>query len=224
MKEYDWDFPGAGRAYQRALELNPNNAIAYQWYGEYLAARGQHPQAIAAIQRGIELDPLSLISHATLGRHGYYFARQYDQAIAQLHKTLEMDGNFWVAHYFLGWVYARTGRLTEALTAFQTAQRLDGNLEIVAGLAYAHARKDASGAPVSIVHRDVSPQNIIVSFEGDVKLIDFGIAKAAGKLVRTQVGSIKGKFGYMSTEQLTLAEIDQRAACRNGRAGGAERR
>ena len=49
------------------------------------------------------------------------------------------------------------------------------------GLSYAHARKDSSGNPVSIVHRDVSPQNIIVSFNGDVKLIDFGIAKAAGK-------------------------------------------
>ncbi len=79
------------------------------------------------------------------------------------------------------------------------------------GLAYAHARKNADGEPVSIVHRDVSPQNIVVSFEGDVKLIDFGIAKAAGKLSRTQVGSIKGKFGYMSPEQLAGREIDQRA-------------
>ncbi len=76
------------------------------------------------------------------------------------------------------------------------------------GLAYAHARKDASGNPVSIVHRDVSPQNIIVSFTGDVKLIDFGIAKAAGKLSRTQVGTIKGKFGYMSPEQVRGVEVD----------------
>ncbi|HEX4516246.1 MAG TPA: serine/threonine-protein kinase, partial [Polyangiaceae bacterium] len=78
------------------------------------------------------------------------------------------------------------------------------------GLSYAHARKDANGAPVSIVHRDVSPQNIIVSYGGDVKLIDFGIAKAAGKLSRTAVGAIKGKFGYMSPEQVRGLEIDQR--------------
>ena len=82
---------------------------------------------------------------------------------------------------------------------------------IAEGLAYAHARKDASGAPVSIVHRDVSLQNIIVSYDGDVKLIDFGIAKAAGKLSRTQVGSIKGKFGYMSPEQVRGLEVDLRA-------------
>jgi serine/threonine protein kinase len=79
------------------------------------------------------------------------------------------------------------------------------------GLAYAHARRDPDGLPVSIVHRDVSPQNIIVSFDGDVKLIDFGIAKAAGKLSRTQVGTIKGKFGYMSPEQVRGIEVDQRA-------------
>ena len=78
------------------------------------------------------------------------------------------------------------------------------------GLSYAHARKDANGNPVSIVHRDVSPQNIVVSYGGDVKLIDFGIAKAAGKLSRTAVGAIKGKFGYMSPEQVRGLEIDQR--------------
>jgi serine/threonine-protein kinase len=79
------------------------------------------------------------------------------------------------------------------------------------GLAYAHARKDVNGEPVSIVHRDVSPQNIMVSFDGDVKLIDFGIAKAAGKLSRTQVGTLKGKFGYMAPEQIRGMEVDHRA-------------
>src|SRR5207248_10775822 len=54
-KEYDWDWPGAGRGYERALELNPGYAVAHQWHGEYLAALGRHPQAIAAIERAIEL-------------------------------------------------------------------------------------------------------------------------------------------------------------------------
>jgi serine/threonine protein kinase len=78
-------------------------------------------------------------------------------------------------------------------------------------LDYAHHRQDAKGKPLGVVHRDVSPQNILVSFDGDVKIIDFGIAKAAGKLARTQVGTIKGKFGYMSPEQVRGLPIDQRS-------------
>ena len=85
-----------------ALELNPSYAVAHQWYGEYLAAVGRHEEAITAFQRAIDLDPLSLIIQATLGRHGYYFARRYDQAIAQLQKTLDMDDDFWVARFWLG--------------------------------------------------------------------------------------------------------------------------
>src|SRR6185369_12481034 len=78
-------------------------------------------------------------------------------------------------------------------------------------LDYAHHRQDAKGKPLGVVHRDVSPQNILISFDGDVKIIDFGIAKAAGKLARTQVGTIKGKFGYMSPEQVRGLPIDQRS-------------
>jgi serine/threonine-protein kinase len=140
QKEYDWDWTGAGRAYERALQLNPNYAVAHQWYGEYLAAVGRHSEAIAAFKRAIDLDPLSLIIHASLGRHGYYFARQYDQAIAQLQKTLDMDDNFWVGRLWLGWTYAYIGRLSEALAELHTARRLDNNLEIVAALGYAYAR------------------------------------------------------------------------------------
>ncbi len=140
QKEYDWDWRAAGREYERALGLNPNYAVAHQWFGEYLAAVGRHPEAIAAFQRAIELDPLSLITHATLGRHGYYFARQYDQAIAQLQKTVDMDDSFWVARLWLGWTYASIGRLPEALAELQAARRLDNNLEIVAALGYTHGR------------------------------------------------------------------------------------
>jgi serine/threonine protein kinase/tetratricopeptide (TPR) repeat protein len=139
-KEYDWDWPGAGREYERALEINPHYAVGHQWYGEYLAAIGRHADAIAAFQRAIELDPLSLIIHATLGRHGYYFARQYDQAIAQLKKTLEMDEEFWVARLWLGWTYANVGRHPEALAELQLAQRLESNLEILATIGYTYGR------------------------------------------------------------------------------------
>src|SRR5438552_18092595 len=71
--------------------------------------------------------------------------------------------------------------------------------EAAKGLHYAHERKDESGTPLAIVHRDVSPQNILLSFEGVVKIADFGIASA--NLFREEPGVLKGKFGYMSPEQ-----------------------
>ena len=83
--------------------------------------------------------------------------------------------------------------------------------DVCKGLDYAHERKDPSGRPLNIVHRDVSPQNVMISFGGEVKLIDFGIAKAAGKITRTRAGSIKGKFGYMSPEQVRGLPLDRRS-------------
>ncbi|MCA1826643.1 MAG: protein kinase [Myxococcales bacterium] len=79
------------------------------------------------------------------------------------------------------------------------------------GLDYAHRKRDASGRELHIVHRDVSPQNIILSYEGEVKLIDFGIAKAANKITKTQAGILKGKFGYMSPEQVRGLPLDGRS-------------
>ncbi|MGF1469664.1 MAG: serine/threonine protein kinase [Sandaracinaceae bacterium] len=79
------------------------------------------------------------------------------------------------------------------------------------GLDYAHRKRDADGHPMGIIHRDVSPQNILVSYEGQVKIIDFGIAKAVARHTRTQAGVLKGKFGYMSPEQVRGDPIDHRS-------------
>ncbi|MDY7228569.1 serine/threonine protein kinase [Hyalangium rubrum] len=79
------------------------------------------------------------------------------------------------------------------------------------GLDYAHRKKNGMGQDMNIVHRDISPQNILVSYEGEVKVIDFGIAKAAGKATKTQAGILKGKFGYMSPEQIRGLPLDRRS-------------
>lgn len=83
--------------------------------------------------------------------------------------------------------------------------------QVCEGLDYAHRKKDSMGRDLNIVHRDVSPQNILVSYEGDVKVIDFGIAKAANKASKTQAGILKGKFGYMSPEQVRGLPLDRRS-------------
>ncbi|HEY2437492.1 MAG TPA: protein kinase, partial [Solirubrobacteraceae bacterium] len=79
------------------------------------------------------------------------------------------------------------------------------------GLDYAHRKKDQHGRDLNVVHRDISPQNVLISFEGEVKVIDFGIAKAAGKVTKTQAGILKGKFGYMSPEQIRGLPLDRRS-------------
>lgn len=79
------------------------------------------------------------------------------------------------------------------------------------GLDYAHRKKDELGKDIGLVHRDVSPQNLLVSYEGEVKVVDFGIALARHKVSKSQAGVLKGKFGYMSPEQVRGVELDHRS-------------
>lgn len=82
---------------------------------------------------------------------------------------------------------------------------------VCAGLVYAHELKDFQGKPLNIIHRDISPPNIFVTYQGEVKILDFGIAKAASQSTATQFGMIKGKVAYMSPEQAAGKPIDQRS-------------
>ena len=86
-------------------------------------------------------------------------------------------------------------------------------LGMCAGLSYAHERRDLDGSPLNIVHRDVSPQNVIVGFAGDVKIVDFGVAKSGTQsgLENTKSGQLKGKVPYMSPEQARGEEVDWRS-------------
>ncbi|HYH95789.1 serine/threonine-protein kinase [Hyalangium sp.] len=83
--------------------------------------------------------------------------------------------------------------------------------EMCAGLDSAHRKKDGMGRDLNIVHRGLSLQDVLLSFEGEVKVIDFGIAKAAGRVTQTQPGIIKGKFGYISPEQIDSLPVDRRS-------------
>jgi len=91
-----------------------------------------------------------------------------------------------------------------ALTSYIIAQA-------ASGLAYAHALTDGDGRTLGVVHRDVSPQNVLISFEGAVKLIDFGVARAFGRVAHTNPGGLKGKIDYMSPEQASAEDVDHRA-------------
>ncbi len=129
LASYDWDWTGAEKEFKRAIELNPRYATAHQWYGGYLEAMGRHNEAIAERKRAQELDPLSLIINFELGL-AYYYARDYDQAIEQFQKTLDLDQNFPPANSFLPAAYEQKGMYREAIAGFKTAIPLRGGSEV----------------------------------------------------------------------------------------------
>ncbi|MBM4780008.1 MAG: protein kinase [Archangiaceae bacterium] len=132
--------------------------------------------------------------------------------IAQIYDLGEHGGTFFIAMEFihgedLGRIMRRAWS-TGQWVARPLATRIVA--DSAAGLYYAHSRMDEQGRPLRIVHRDISPQNILVSFDGSVKLVDFGIAKAADQVSNTKSGAIKGKFAYMAPEQAGGKPLDAR--------------
>ncbi|HEY4222347.1 MAG TPA: serine/threonine-protein kinase, partial [Myxococcota bacterium] len=124
----------------------------------------------------------------------------------------------WNGTYFIAMEYIRGDNLSRLQRASERAKRkipLDVAAFIIHDAAHAldHAHKalDLKGAPLHIVHRDVSPQNIMVRTDGVTKVVDFGIAKAANRSSRTATGLLKGKVQYMAPEQVQGVELDGRA-------------
>lgn len=121
-------------------------------------------------------------------------------------------------HYFMAMEYVEGKDLRDFLKKAYSEDRkiplevvLYAMVSLLEGLDYAHIKKDNFNKPLEIIHRDISPQNIMISYDGDVKILDFGIAKAKGSLTETQAGILKGKFSYMSPEQARGKELDQRS-------------
>jgi TolB-like protein/DNA-binding winged helix-turn-helix (wHTH) protein/Flp pilus assembly protein TadD len=136
--EYDWDWSGAEREFQRAIELNPSYATAYQWHGSVLATMGRPEEAMANYRRALELDPLSPIINAALGQ-AFYYTRQYDRAIEQLQKTLELDPNLGVARAFLALAYLQKSVNEEAIAEFEKqVVTSHGHVWALADLGYAY--------------------------------------------------------------------------------------
>ena len=137
---YDLNFAGSTREFERAIALDPNYATAHHWYGSGPPlALGQFDRAITEGKRAVELDPLSLICNADLS-WTYFFARRYNEAEAQVRKTLEMDSRFYVAHYYLGEVLQFKGQLTEAIAEYKKAAELDDDPFVLGLLAQAYAK------------------------------------------------------------------------------------
>lgn len=123
---FEWDFPGAEREYKRAIELDPNYSIAHQWYAFYLLLMDRQSEAFAQLERAREIDPLSLNIGSGFGTY-FFFTRQYDRAIEELKKTVEMDSSFAEAHWMLALAYEQKGMYEQSLAELRRLQELAAN-------------------------------------------------------------------------------------------------
>ena len=128
---YDWDWLKTEVEFKRAIDLSPNYAQAHRWYSIYLAHMGRHQEAIQEAQLAQQLDPLSLLMNQTAGMV-LCLARQYDRAMEELRKVIDMDANYAAAHGTLGLVYARKGMCEQAIDEFATVASLAGGHPAVA--------------------------------------------------------------------------------------------
>jgi tetratricopeptide (TPR) repeat protein len=163
---YQWDWAGWARECRKAIELNENCSTAHQWYAESLAAVGQHDEALAAIRRAQQVDPLSAAVNATAAWI-LYFARRYELAEQQCRKTLETHPDFAPAHLYLGFVLEQTGRFDEALRQFRLAAEFSCEApEAVAapGHTYALRGRRTKAKQVLSALRKLSRQKYVSSY------------------------------------------------------------
>nr|AUN37162.1 serine/threonine protein kinase [uncultured bacterium] len=136
---YEWDWDGAEASFRRAIELNPNYALAHQWYSNYLASVGRYQDSIDEAKRGQELNPLSLIGNAQIGWM-YFFAKRYDEGAAACLKVIEMDPNFFSARRYYGLILEQKGQYDQAVEQLEKAREQSGGSPVViAALGHAYA-------------------------------------------------------------------------------------
>lgn len=140
-------------------------------------------------------------------------AQLHHPNIVQVYDLGEVEGYFYIAMEFVHGTDVRRvckrGLERDNYLPIELATHIVA--QTAAGLHYAHTRTDQEGNPRNIVHRDISPQNVLLSMDGHVKICDFGIAKAENRLARTRTGQFKGKLSYMSPEQFNGEDVDARS-------------
>jgi serine/threonine protein kinase/Flp pilus assembly protein TadD len=137
---YDYEWETAERAFQRAIEINPNLAMAHYWYSWQLILFDRMEEAEAEHIKALELDPLTPLHSAWLGGL-YWIWGRYEKALEEIHKTLEMSPNNWTVLYVLGHIYVDRGMYKEAIEVLQKASARYRNLRFLLGCAYAKSGK-----------------------------------------------------------------------------------
>ncbi len=174
---YDWDWEGAEASFRRAIELNPNYALAHQWYSNYLISVGRYRDAVDEAKRGQEVNPLSLIANAQVG-WAYFFAGRNDEGVAACLKVIEMDPNFFSARRYYGLILEQKGMYEQAIEQFEKAREQSGGSPVVAaalGHAYALAGKRHEAEKIIEELLDTSKPRIGSSY--DIAIIYTGLGE-----------------------------------------------
>jgi TolB-like protein/Flp pilus assembly protein TadD len=147
---YDWDWSGAERECNRAIELNPNSADAHDTNATFLSSLGRWEKMEVELRLAQELDPLSYRYFAD-GAMNYFAERRYDQAVLQAQKSLSLQPDYFIAHSYLGMIYAQSGRASEAVAEAQKGVQLSGSplAEAVLGYSYATAGKKSEARKIA---------------------------------------------------------------------------
>ena len=132
--------------------------------------------------------------------------------LVQTYEVVEQDDGLAIAMEYLdGQPLGRVLNRLNGAQVLSLPQRVRIVTKLLAGLDYAHELTDYDGTPLSVVHRDVSPHNVFITYDGGVKLVDFGVAKSVAGAHQTRPGTIKGKFSYMAPEQFKGQDADRRS-------------
>jgi tetratricopeptide (TPR) repeat protein len=183
---FDWDWPAAEAAFQRAIAVDQQNASAYHWYAHCLLVMGRNDEALAKSKRALELDPLEPNITAHLGWH-YYYVRDYDRAIEYLRPVVEMDPKAWAVHHFLAMAYAQKARYPEALAESRAATAAaPGKTTLEAMLGYIYGVSDNKREAQDVLDRltELSRQRYISPYDLAVAHMGLGHDDEAGAELR----------------------------------------
>jgi len=171
---YDWKWQEAEKEFLRALELNPNYLVAYNFYADYLSIMGKRTEALEVLKKAQQLDPLSVVISSDIGAH-LFIDRQYARSREQIQKSLEWDQSYWQSHYWLGLVYQQQLNYEDSIKELQKAADLSGERpSALAMLGYSYAQSGKKGKARQILkrlneiskRRNVQPTNMAIVYFG----------------------------------------------------------
>lgn len=141
---YDWDLAAAEKELQRAIELNPNDPNAHEWYAHLLIVEGRSAEALTEARRSLDLSPVSPLFHTVLAET-YYYGRNYDAAIEQAQQVVKLHSDYLLAQFWLGSAYREKKMYPQAVQTFDQARKLSGDTPAMV-MAYGHAQALAGNA------------------------------------------------------------------------------